>query len=499
MTTTTIRPDTTTSGGSNYTATGAASLQAALNDDSDSSWIRKTGSGTSSTIIGFGTTAISGSQRVKQVRLRARSSTPTSSGKINYALGTRVSGLNYFFSALAIRGLKTTQEFVGAWQTTAPDGGSWDQARVDALRVEVTDYRDTSDRAYTYELYVDVDIANRPTVTVDAPTGTISTTAKPDISWTYSDLDGDGQAYYQIRIFTSAQYSTADFDPATSTSVWDSGQIASSDSSTVIDEYLANGTYRAYMRVAKLLGTEAYWSSYSYSQFTVSLTPPTTPTVTTTYSSVTNRVSIVVDGTAAVGFDYQTFEIERSIDAGTTWETVRGADAVIPGLGYDATVYDYEAKRGITVSYRARAIGYAGDNVIASAWSTTSTVSVTNDGSWWLKAISDPTINKGEVRVLAGIGMSIEEDLGVFRPIGRNRAVVVSGTIYGSDGDYTVATSNDAEWLGVYTLATHQGTLLVQAPDGSQKYVRVVTRRWTERGAVSALQREITLGYVEVE
>lgn len=499
MTISTLRPDATTTGAGNYTATGAANLHAALADNSDASFIRKTNDGTSSCIIGFGTVALTASQRVKQVRLRVRAQTTTSSGRANYAFGTRVSGLNYFAPSLAVRGLQATQDFTGPWQTVSPDGFAWDQSRIDALRVQVTDYRDGANRAFTYELYLDVDVVNRPTLTVSAPTGTITATAKPDVSWTYSDVDGDGQAYYQIRVFTQAQYSATGFDPVSSAAVWDSGQVASSDSSTVIDEFLANGTHRAYVRAGKLLGTEIYYSSYEFSQFDVNLAPPPTPTLAATYSSTTNRVTLALDGAAAVGFDYQVYEVQRSVDAGSTWSTIRSGAEIVPGANYDVTVFDHEARRGISVQYRVRSIGVAGDNVIASAWSSPASVSVTNDGTWWMKAVEAPTLNRGGVRILSGLAQTVEEDLGVFRPIGRSRAVVVSGTIYGADGDYTIATSSDSEWSGVYALAIHQGTLLVQAPDGTQKYVRVTQRQWSERGAVNALQRDLTISYVEVD
>lgn len=499
MTTSIVRPDSIVSGGSNFTATGAASLNAATSDDSDSSWIRKTGNGTSSTILGFGTVSLTSTQTIKQVRLRARVSTPTSSGKMNIQLGTRVSGTNYFFPALTVRGTSAISTKTGAWQTSAPDGGTWTQSKIDALRVQVTDYRDSSDRGYVYELFIDVDVVSQPTVTVTAPSGTISTTAKPDVTWTYSDTDGDGQTYYSLKVFTSAQYSDPAFDPVDSTAVFDSGIVASSDSTAAVGDYLINGAHRAYVRVAKTINGSPFWSAWAYSAFTVSLTPPSTPTVTTSYSSGSNRVTVTIDGVASGTFDYQVFTLERSDDGGTTWATVRNAAEIVPGLGFDATVYDYEAPRGITAKYRARAVGVLGENVVASDWSTVSNVSVTNDQLWWIKAVSAPTLNTGNVRILAGVGISVEEDLGVFRPIGRSKALVVSGTIYGKDGSYRIATTSDAEWSSIYALATHQGTLLVQDPYGGQKYVRAISRNWEETGAISALRRDLTLGYVEVD
>jgi len=72
MTTTTVRPDATNSGGSSFTVTGAASANAATADNSDSSWIRKASAGTASIILGLGTLALSSGQAVRRVRVRGR-------------------------------------------------------------------------------------------------------------------------------------------------------------------------------------------------------------------------------------------------------------------------------------------------------------------------------------------------------------------------------------------------------------------------------------------
>lgn len=499
MTVFTVRPDSTASGASSYTVTGAASVHAALNDNSDASYIRKTGTGTASVIVNMDSTGVGSTQAVRQVRLRARVQTPTSAGKLNLYLGTRTGGANFFAPALAVRGTNAIGEITGPYLTVAPNGASWNQELINALRVQVTDYKSTTDRAYTYELYIDVDITDEPTCTVVAPTGTISDTAKPEVSWTFTDPDGvDGQSYYQVKVYTQAQYDNAEFNPATTAPEWDSGVVASADTTTIIDEYLTNATHRAYVRVGKTVGSQILYSDWAYSQFVVSLTAPSVPTLTGAYVSATNKVTLELNGSQALAFDYQLFEVQRSTDQ-ITWETIRNGDQIVPGQNYDKGVTDYEAPRGANVYYRVRSVGIAGDNVIASAWSATLTLSVTNDGTWWLKAITAPALNAGNVRILAGLGVTIEEDLGVFRPIGRALPVVVSGTIGGMDGEYSIVTTTEAEWSATYALATHQGQILIQAPDGAQKYVRFISRTWEETGATGSLRREVTLGYVETD
>jgi hypothetical protein len=206
MAVTTVRPNATATGASLYSITGGSgSIHAALSDNSDSTFIKKATAvvGSGEVVLDMGTTTISASQRVKQVRVRARCSTPNDSGKMNIYLGSRIDNANYFFSGLAIRGTNSIATFVGPYYNSAPNGQSWTQASINGLRVKVEDYKDTTDSGSTFELYVDVDIAAQPTVTVTAPTGTITTSAAPDVTWTFADSDGETQSFYQIKVFSA--------------------------------------------------------------------------------------------------------------------------------------------------------------------------------------------------------------------------------------------------------------------------------------------------------
>jgi hypothetical protein len=223
MAVTTVRPNATASGSGSFTLTGGAgSVHATLNDDSDSTFLQKTSSvvGQASAIVDFGTTTISASQRVKQVRIRARCDTPTSEGRLNVYLGARVDNQNFFHSALAIRGTNSVATFTGPYYTSAPNGEAWSQTAINGLRGKISEYEETGDRGKFYELYIDVDISAQPTVTVSAPTGTITTTTAPDVTWAFADTDNETQAFYQIKVFTDAQYGAGGFDPETSTATY---------------------------------------------------------------------------------------------------------------------------------------------------------------------------------------------------------------------------------------------------------------------------------------
>lgn len=503
----TLRPDGVSTGASSFTATGAADAAAATNDNSDSSYVRKTSavSGTQTLSLTFDSTTISASERVKRVRLRARVETDNANGKMDLMLGTRVSGLTYYYTGYAVRGavgVSTPVDVTGAWFTSSPDGASWDQARVDALRGQYIEYKDSSDIGYVYELYIDVDVASQPTISVSAPTGTITATATPEVQWTYTDPDAaDPQAFYEVRVFTSAQYGAGGFDPATSTATWQSGQTESSEPGAFIGEGLLSGTYRAYARVAKSINGQPFWSAWGYSQFTLSLTPPPTVTVDAAWSATEGKATLTLTGGAAGGsYTSQYFQVQRSDDSGVTWALIRDGDELAVDGSYMATVTDYEAPRGLTVRYRARSVGVAGEERIPSAWSTAiPQVLVTNDGTWWLKSVASPALNVGSLNVTGPLAVNVEEPYATFKPLGKNLPVVVSGLIGGEDGSYRIMTMSSTEWDSVEAILMHQGMLLVQDPTGRQKYIRVISRAWSESYSAGRIVREVSFDFVEVE
>jgi hypothetical protein len=503
MAVTTVRPNATATGASLYSITGGSgSIHAALSDNSDSTYIKKATAvvGSGEVVLDMGTTTISASQRVKQVRVRARCSTPNDSGKMNIYLGSRIDNANYFFSGLAIRGTNSIATFVGPYYNSAPNGQSWTQASINGLRVKVEDYKDTTDSGSTFELYVDVDIAAQPTVTVTAPTGTITTSAAPDVTWTFADSDGETQSFYQIKVFSAAQYGAGGFDPATSAATWDSGEIGSGDQAGVVGQLLNAGTYRAYVRVAKSVNGAPFWSDYDYEGFVLSYTAPTIPTMAVAWSATLGKASFTLTGAAPTGYSSQYYDIHRSDDGGVVYDGLRNGEALVPNGSYIATAEDYEAPRGIVAYYRCRAVGVdASSNEFPSALGTVQQVLITNDETWWFKCIQDADLNRGSIRVLKQIDIQIQEPNTVFRPLGASRPIVVSGPIQGQDGGYNIKTVTEAEWDNIYPLITHQGTLLVQDPFGNQNYIRITDRKWTAETQSGNIYRDITLSFVEVD
>jgi hypothetical protein len=124
-------------------------------------------------------------------------------------------------------------------------------------------------------LYADFTYVTKPVVTVSQPTGTITNTNRPLTQWANSlDSDGGSQTKYEVKIFSSAQYTAGGFDPATSLPVVTSGEVSSSSLSYQIPGVLSNDSYRAYIRVAQTVNANSHRSDWAYSAFTLNYTEP---------------------------------------------------------------------------------------------------------------------------------------------------------------------------------------------------------------------------------
>jgi hypothetical protein len=597
MAVTTIRPNADGTGVANFLKVGAAATKVAgLADDVNTTGIKKDGSliGTQRCSFTFpDSVSLSATQRVRQVRLRIKAKTPDNTGKFDAQLGILLSGTASYTTPIAVRGEYLTETtFTGPWYSTSPDGQEWTQSRLNGIRAQFSEYREDTFQATLNEVYVDVDVANEPTVNITSPTGTsagttatitiaspavvtnnahglavgapvyftttgalptgltvntiyyvtnpatntfnlsttyanavagttintsgsqsgthtvfsttvVSTTSSPTIEWAYTDSDGDQQDYYQIKFFTAAQFGAVGFNPTTSIPVYDSGEIASGDFSTGITDgtLLVDGVYRVYLRAGKVIAGNILYSQWDFNTYTQDVITPTIPTLSATYNSSLNYVNVNAVGASvvALGFDSQYFNIERSDDGANTWVDVRGADALVPDNTFTVSVTDHEAPRGQNVVYRVSAVGVLGENLSTSNYSANLSVAISNDSTWWFKAVNDSVLNIGGVRVANGISEGFTESVAVFRPLGRTTPVVVGGYVYGNDGQYTITTINDSEFNSLETILRYQGKLLIQDPYGTQKYVRLISRSWQMGGTSGRRIRRVSVDYVEIE
>lgn len=509
MAVSTLRPSSQIAGSGNFTITGGAASQViAINDSNTATGILKTTTATGTARTSFycatGVPTLSGSQKVKRVRIRVNTTSTLATSKFDAQVGVQVSGAISYSTALAVRGVTTLTASIGGWYQYAPDGNPWDQTRLNGIIAQFTEYNDyvsgADARVTLWEAYVDVDVANQPTVTPSNPS--TSATCYPTITWTYTDSDGDAQEYYQIKVFTSAQYGAVGFSASTSTAFYDSGQIYSGDNTAVVSTAMPADTYKVYVRAGKTVaGSPFYsdWTTPSAGAFTMAFgaSTPTTPTLTASYVSSTNSVSLVATG-AIYSAGTQTYQIQRSNDSGVTWSDVRTASASVPDGSYVVNVSDYEALRNNVAQYRVRSIGVVGANYFATVWSSVASTTISNDGNWWFKVLNTPSYNMGGLSVTNGISENVTETAGVFHPIGRTSTVVVANDVYGEDGNYNIILTNDADYNLFYSIAVAQSKILVQDPYGTQKYVRFNKRSWDMGGTSGRRMRQVKIDYVEV-
>jgi hypothetical protein len=303
MTTYVLRPNANWNNAGSFTISGgSASVHAALADSSNATFVKRT----STTVpisyeAEFGTTTLAATEKVSYVNLRATATIGTT-GSIQLSLGviTDRNGREVYYSVpftkantLTITTLDTALKL-----TTAPNGAEWTQTLIDNLVVKFTDNSIISgDRAELIALFVDVETTTQPTVTVTAPSGTITDTTFPSVTWTYADADGDPQNAYEIKIFDAATYNGASFDPETSTPTVETEVVTSSNDGQTLEADLADSTtYRAYVQVAQLLNGSNYFSDYAFSQFTIDVDAPSTPLITAFYDTEIEAVTLTVFG-----------------------------------------------------------------------------------------------------------------------------------------------------------------------------------------------------------
>jgi hypothetical protein len=157
----------------------------------------------------------------------------------------------------------------------------------------------------------------------------------------------------------------------------------------------------------------------------------------------------------------------------------------------EVVAWDWEAPIGSEVLYRARALhAYALGEWASSNW-VVSDPATLDANSWWLKHPTDWTLDSSVfVRSQASSIRAARQ--GIFTPLGRRDAVVVSDVRIAASGEITLRTMDDAELEQIEDLVGTEVPLLIQAPPdnawpdrwvtlGDMTYERVVdgfSRPW---------------------
>jgi len=480
VTVVTTRPNATDDAATSVT--GAATTHAALSDDSDASYADLSGLFGDTMVVQLAEPSIPAGAAVKQYVLRIRNcviSGSSVSTVVELRNGSTVLGTS---NSSATWTTATTVTYI-----TYATGSAIADLRASVRSV----FFGVLATLRSFELYVDTTYVAKPTTTVTAPTGSLTTTSLPTVTWSNTlDSDGGAQTSAQVKIFSAAQYGAGGFDPSTSPATY-SGTVSGSATSKATDVALADDSYRAYVRVAQTVNGSSHWSDWDYEAFSVLLDRPGDPTVNVTGETSYGRIKVDMSDTAGTATtDY--FEIQKLETDGVTWRqlrTIDGAGMLTPDGSGDAFAYDPEARNGTAETYRVRALhDFGGGSYSASAW-VQDTATYTSP-YWWVKHPSLPALNL-PVIVYSQAGYSREARQGIFQALGSTRAVVVDDEAGPKTGSITFRFDTDAEQDAFDELFTAGVSLLVQAPSGhhwpdrwvrlaGQDRRRIVDKSWGE-------------------
>jgi hypothetical protein len=453
MTTVTLRPNATIDA-FNVTLVSAASAHAAVNDNSDTSYIEKpnTVSGVTANLE-LDTVALPAGAVTRSITCRVRGRQAVlSQGSVSAFARTPAGGE---FGTVLV-GSSTLTDVVTTY-SGVNSGASLSQADIDALQVRVSLAGFLSHQPRVNEVYVDLVYATQPTVTVTGPASPVTSSTSPSVTWAYTDgSDGGPQTRYQIRVFSAAQYGIAGFTPGSSPATVDTGEVASSATSAPVGPLTNGVTYRAYVRAAQTINGSSHWSEWQFIQFTMNVPGPVVQTVSVTPDNTNARHRIVVDRNTG-GPAWSLLFVERSIDNGLTWVPVRGTAAGAFPPGNQWIGYDYEAPNGVPCIYRAR----ASLGAIVGNW-TTSTGSTWSSDDNWLKDVRNPARSR-KVTVSQVPEQEWAITQGVFRPAGRPDPVVVSDVRQLAEASMQFECDSVGETGQVRELLS-SGVLLLQLP-----------------------------------
>lgn len=315
-----------------------------------------------------------------------------------------------------------------------------------------------------------------PTVTVStvnsgvvpSPPSSVTTTSRPDLTWVYTDPQSDSQATWQLLAFTQA---FVNGHTMTDPLAWASSALIAQEGNqrtargitSPID--LANGAYRYYVRAQDTAGQ---WSAWSNRGWTQAIVAPATPTGLTATANQT-AMSVALSVSATVGNNADLVRFEYSTDGGTTWQTVRGASAVL--LGSTTTATDPDIAAGQTRLYRATA--YATSPAIASAPSSTATATLTAR-NYALTSTASPSLG-GVFSVQDPVEWTRPVVADAFTGIGAPFVTVVSdGVPKGRQTTLRIITESAAEWDRLEAVVESDAVLVYRDPFGEVIYCRLI-------------------------
>ncbi len=451
MTVVTLRPTTSTDTITEdfwSPKTGAGTRAAILADSSDATYVDQLGLYANRLIVGFTPPSLPAGSVVQAAVLRARykaTTGSTASMGVLVQLGVLLAGGVYQSAALTIGATTTSATVVTVYGTSSAE-----------LQAEVWRIGGGSG-SRVYELWLDLYYVAKPVVTVTEPTGTITTSNQVSVGWNVA-LDTASPAPYpwEVKIFTSAVYGGGGFSPDTSTpftSIVGSDAGLTTKERKLVPTPLPAGTYRAYVRMGCQLGG-TFWSSWAYSGFVMNPTLPSAPTVALTDQPASGRVRLIVTpSNSPVATNGIT--VQRKV--GGVWVDMRNGESA---GGAAVTFYDYEVQPGVLAEYQVR----AWNGATLRNYGAAVAVSATPTGIlWWIKHLTDSSLNM-QLTLRSNPFVSNQVRQGIFQPMGRADAVVVSDTRGPDSGEITTLVTGLAGQDAIDALLDTASVLYLSGP-----------------------------------
>ncbi|USC17043.1 hypothetical protein [Rhodococcus sp. 11-3] len=257
--------------------TGVTALFEALNNDDDAKFIQSPSSKGSATVsFPIDTSSVPEGAVITSVTIKARvglglGSAPSGvAPSVTFAVSADDNTARYATRTIYPTSTPTTYT-VGTFTRDALNL-SWDVHRLNHLLCRVFSYVGVADLCRIFKFFCEINYRIRPTVTITAPSGTV-TTPSPVIAWNYEQSDGDQQKWAEYRIFTAAKKAEVSFNPEYSTPV-STGMVFGDQRSITLPDSLNPDSYWVYVRAASSFLAVSRWAG---KQFTVSGPAPGIP------------------------------------------------------------------------------------------------------------------------------------------------------------------------------------------------------------------------------
>lgn len=316
---------------------------------------------------------------------------------------------------------------------------------------------------------------NSPPVTdVTAPTGTITTTNQPPTVWTYTDPDGQAiQDRFQLKIWKRPGGSWAGFDPDTTVlePVFQIEALGDATTQTTDVRLDNTGVYRSYVRTAQAVQDfpPFIYGAWDFSEFTISLTQPATPSISASYVD-SDYVGLLVTPAAPGSPSVEHFEVERSLDNGVTWNNFRyggGGSALsnlfLWGAGAPFGLVDHEVPYGVFVKYRAFSVDTTLGTKVYSQPSAEVTA-IVKPQAIWLKHPTDSTKNQKFPITEGWLSSNNAKARSVSYALGRTLPLVVRGKSGGKSFTATFLITGQDLHDAFWELMDADVTLFIQTP-----------------------------------